>query len=152
MHCLKWRTSTTDIGRRLNDLLLRMSGNSRKCVRFLGLVFAWLSGFLIFSLLIIVLTNSFNQSPSCEGGYASRAFHFYQTQGAVSGGAYDSNEGCKPYGFPETNSPMVEGEVRSGSCLTECANGEEYYASEFFTRCVCLVSVVDSYFLRLEIS
>lgn len=39
----------------------------------------------------------------CNGGYPEEAFAWYVSNGVVTGGPYNSNEGCKPYLFPSIN-------------------------------------------------
>ncbi|RZC37478.1 Peptidase C1 and/or Propeptide C1 domain containing protein, partial [Asbolus verrucosus] len=38
-----------------------------------------------------------NCGNGCEGGYSFNAWKFWRDHGIVSGGDYNSNEGCKPY-------------------------------------------------------
>jgi cathepsin B len=40
------------------------------------------------------------EENACLGGYPNKAFEFYVKHGIVSGGAYRSRLGCKPYSFP----------------------------------------------------
>lgn len=36
----------------------------------------------------------------CEGGYPAEAWMFYKSEGIVSGGQYNSSQGCQPYEIP----------------------------------------------------
>lgn len=36
----------------------------------------------------------------CDGGYPLMAWRYWQTNGVVTGGPYDSNQGCQPYEIP----------------------------------------------------
>ncbi|KAI8776959.1 cathepsin B, partial [Biomphalaria glabrata] len=43
----------------------------------------------------------------CQGGYPSAAWNFYQETGLVSGGQYNSSEGCRPYTIPACEHHVV---------------------------------------------
>jgi hypothetical protein len=36
----------------------------------------------------------------CAGGYPSAAWHYYKSTGIVTGGNYNSSQGCQPYTIP----------------------------------------------------
>lgn len=40
---------------------------------------------------------------SCEGGYPPQAWMFWKDTGLVSGGNYNSRQGCRPYSVPTRN-------------------------------------------------
>ncbi|GFR67278.1 cathepsin B [Elysia marginata] len=43
----------------------------------------------------------------CEGGFPSEAWMFYQHEGIVSGGPYNSSQGCQPYEIPACDHHVV---------------------------------------------
>ncbi|XP_072042204.1 cathepsin B-like [Amphiura filiformis] len=43
----------------------------------------------------------------CEGGYPMAAWDFWKSEGIVTGGQYNSNEGCQPYEIPACDHHVV---------------------------------------------
>ncbi|KAF2355307.1 Peptidase C1A propeptide [Trinorchestia longiramus] len=61
----------------------------------------------------------------CNGGYPAMAFNYWKHQGIVSGGAYDSHQGCQPYEVPacehHVEGPRPEcGDVPTPQCQKSC--------------------------------
>ncbi|GFR79707.1 cathepsin B [Elysia marginata] len=54
-----------------------------------------------------VLSCCTNCGKGCEGGYPPEAWAFYQKEGIVSGGQYNSSEGCQPYQIPACDHHVV---------------------------------------------
>jgi len=71
-------------------------------------------------------------TDGCQGGISSRAWAYYQTQGVVTGGAYNSNDGCKPYPFPPTSSPMQQDELKAPACQQQCSAAGDYQSSKHY--------------------
>lgn len=74
----------------------------------------------------------------CQGGDPKNAWKYWQTNGLVSGGNYNSSEGCRPYSFPicEHHEPWYIGNSTTGKmtcidhekvntpkCLKACEDG-----------------------------
>jgi len=64
----------------------------------------------------------------CQGGYPDKAWEFWNKEGIVTGGSFESQEGCQPYSFgpctPEHN-PCHEYENRpetTPACKQSCRN------------------------------
>ncbi|MFH4975219.1 hypothetical protein AB6A40_001928 [Gnathostoma spinigerum] len=67
----------------------------------------------------------------CRGGFVSRAWDYWVTDGIVSGGDYESKEGCKPYQFPkcshtsksknypDCSTSMYKADICSNKCTNE---------------------------------
>ncbi|XP_072041557.1 cathepsin B-like [Amphiura filiformis] len=47
------------------------------------------------------------QSPGCNGGYPIMAWNTWRAEGIVTGGQYNSNEGCLPYTIPACEHHVV---------------------------------------------
>ncbi|KAJ6215820.1 hypothetical protein RDWZM_010320 [Blomia tropicalis] len=69
-------------------------------------------------------------SKGCHGGFMEEAFYYYVNHGLVSGGAYNSNEGCQPYQIPPcehhtngTRPPCPVDVVPTPPCLQQCRDG-----------------------------
>jgi len=60
----------------------------------------------------------------CEGGWPVSAFQYWQQTGVVTGGPYDSNQGCQPYQIPSG----CGGEAPTPACSSQCLAG---YGSTF---------------------
>jgi cathepsin B len=63
---------------------------------------------------------------SNKGGDPYKAWQYYRDNGIVSGGSYNSNEGCKPYIFP----PRVTEMQSTPVCQKQCVNGDNYRSSK----------------------
>ncbi|VEL21413.1 unnamed protein product [Protopolystoma xenopodis] len=67
----------------------------------------------------------------CDGGYPTRAWIYWTTMGIVTGGGYESNKGCKPYGFPPCDHvgtgqlPRCNGSYATPECVRRCRKGYE---------------------------
>ncbi|CAG9786128.1 unnamed protein product [Diatraea saccharalis] len=65
----------------------------------------------------------------CEGGYQSAAWEYWKEVGIVSGGPYDSNQGCRSYEIPPCehsvpgNRMPCTGEVQTPKCKRTCNFG-----------------------------
>lgn len=63
----------------------------------------------------------------CNGGYTGAAWKYWKTHGIVTGGNYNSNEGCRPY----TITDIASGEVPTPRCKKQCQSGyDKDYASD----------------------
>ena len=89
--------------------------------------------------------NPFKNGSGCWGGYPQYAYDYWNTEGIVTGGSYQSNDGCKPYTFgpctPDHN-PCHEEENRPEAdppCRRYCSDvhpisyeNDKYFGKEMF--------------------
>eukprot|EP00800_Vazella_pourtalesii_P005709 TRINITY_DN1678_c0_g1_i1.p1 TRINITY_DN1678_c0_g1~~TRINITY_DN1678_c0_g1_i1.p1 ORF type:complete len:213 (-),score=46.01 TRINITY_DN1678_c0_g1_i1:99-737(-) len=76
----------------------------------------------------------------CNGGYPIQAWKFWKKIGIVTGGQYNTSQGCKPYPIPKC-SHHVQGRyqecgsiVSTPECTTECeSHYDSYYWDDKFT-------------------
>jgi cathepsin B len=80
----------------------------------------------------------------CNGGYPSAAWDYFKKTGLVSGGDYNSDEGCYPYSIPSCDH-HIEGSdnpcgptVSTPSCKKSCINGlnwsqDKHYAASSYS-------------------
>lgn len=65
----------------------------------------------------------------CDGGYPEAAWSYYQRTGLVTGGNYNSKEGCEPYTIPSCDhhvngtKPPCQGEQPTPDCTKQCIPG-----------------------------
>jgi len=66
----------------------------------------------------------------CNGGYPGSAWSYYRLTGIVSGGVYDSQQGCRPYSIPacehHTSGPLANCSssiMPTPKCEKKCENG-----------------------------
>ncbi|RZF45695.1 hypothetical protein LSTR_LSTR004990 [Laodelphax striatellus] len=70
----------------------------------------------------------------CEGGYMWKAWNYFLTTGVVTGGDYDSHEGCKPYSLMSCEHHIngsrpacpYYGELVTPSCHQRCTKVDRY--------------------------
>ncbi|KAH9514130.1 hypothetical protein Btru_030358 [Bulinus truncatus] len=63
----------------------------------------------------------------CNGGYPSEAWNFFQSSGIVSGGPYNSSQGCRPYSIAACDHhvigklpPCSSAETKTPDCKKQC--------------------------------
>jgi len=63
----------------------------------------------------------------CNGGFPAAAFDFYKEEGIVSGGQYNSKQGCQPYEIPACDhhvvgklQPCSKKEMKTPKCAKKC--------------------------------
>ncbi|XP_074656001.1 cathepsin B-like isoform X1 [Tubulanus polymorphus] len=62
----------------------------------------------------------------CNGGYPQAAWSFFKNTGLVSGGQYNSHQGCRPYTIPSCEhhvvgpKPACKGELPTPKCIQQC--------------------------------
>jgi cathepsin B len=73
----------------------------------------------------------------CHGGLLTTAYDFYQQEGIVTGGDFNSNQGCWPFPYScsgkdktAESCPRVRGELPDIKCSDECPN-KEYKDNKF---------------------
>uniref|UniRef100_A0A2I9LNU9 Cathepsin B n=1 Tax=Centruroides hentzi TaxID=88313 RepID=A0A2I9LNU9_9SCOR len=65
----------------------------------------------------------------CDGGIPSAAWEYWVSDGIVTGGLYDSNEGCQPYQIPSCEHhttgprPPCSGDDPTPQCVHACRRG-----------------------------
>lgn len=66
----------------------------------------------------------------CNGGYPAEAFSYWRENGIVSGGQYNTKQGCQPYEIPACDhhvvgklQPCSKGEMKTPSCKKSCESG-----------------------------
>ncbi|GAB6022479.1 hypothetical protein CHUAL_006589 [Chamberlinius hualienensis] len=82
----------------------------------------------------------------CNGGYPGGAWEFYVNDGLVTGGNYDTNEGCEPYSIAECEHhvngtrPPCSGEGKTPKCKKFCIPGysktykdDKYYGAKSYS-------------------
>jgi cathepsin B len=66
----------------------------------------------------------------CNGGYPQMAWEYFKHAGLVSGGNYDSHQGCKPYQIAECehhtkgSRPPCQGDSNTPKCNKRCENAD----------------------------
>lgn len=66
-----------------------------------------------------VMTCCTSCGSGCEGGYPLMAWEWWTRTGVVTGGPYDSNQGCQPYAI----SPTATREPPTPACEKSCEKG-----------------------------
>jgi cathepsin B len=65
----------------------------------------------------------------CNGGFPQAAWSYFKKTGLVTGGNYNSNEGCRPYTIAACDHhvnktlPPCQGEEKTPSCTKKCIDG-----------------------------
>jgi len=59
----------------------------------------------------------------CDGGYPLMAFRYWQTNGVVTGGPYDSKQGCQPYEIPPYGVAATSKPDDTPACQKTCESG-----------------------------
>nr|XP_018914843.1 PREDICTED: cathepsin B-like cysteine proteinase 4 isoform X1 [Bemisia tabaci] len=85
----------------------------------------------------------------CNGGWPRKAFTFYQKHGVVTGGDYNSKQGCQPYELePTSDFALSNDEDRdTPSCSKECTNKQYgkslkrdlHFGKGVITPCCCWI-------------
>lgn len=78
----------------------------------------------------------------CNGGFPESAWEYYVHSGLVTGGNYNTNEGCKPYSIADCEHhvngtrPPCQGEQPTPKCKKSCINGYplSYTADKHFGK------------------
>jgi cathepsin B len=74
----------------------------------------------------------------CDGGDPAQAWQYWVDSGVVTGGNYDSNEGCLPYQIPGCDHhvngslPPCGSIVPTPPCPDECVDSEDWQGSKHF--------------------
>jgi len=74
----------------------------------------------------------------CNGGYPSAAWSYWQRTGVVTGGNYNSSEGCYPYSIPGCSHhepgrlPPCGATVPTPACTRKCQNGATWATDKHF--------------------
>jgi cathepsin B len=73
---------------------------------------------------------------SCGGGYPYDSFQYWTNVGIVTGGAYNSRQGCQPYLVPPTGSGLPS---PNNQCYQSCESGyntpynnDKHYGSKYY--------------------
>ena len=74
----------------------------------------------------------------CNGGFPEGAWKFWHSEGIVSGGLYDSHQGCKPYSIApcehhaKGDRPPCNGISETPKCVRKCISDVniDYYADK----------------------
>lgn len=82
----------------------------------------------------------------CNGGFPPAAWSYYKRSGLVTGGNYESNEGCEPYSIAACDHhvnktlPPCQGEGKTPSCKKQCIDGysvtynaDKHYGSSVYS-------------------
>jgi len=65
----------------------------------------------------------------CDGGFPQAAWSYYKTKGLVTGGNYNSKQGCEPYTIASCDHhvnktlPPCQGEQPTPKCVKKCIDG-----------------------------
>jgi len=74
----------------------------------------------------------------CNGGYPEMAWDYWVASGLVTGGNYDSNQGCLPYEIPGCDHhvngslPPCGSIVPTPPCTDQCVNGDDWQSDKHF--------------------
>jgi cathepsin B len=74
----------------------------------------------------------------CGGGYPASAWSYWKQSGLVSGGNYNSKDGCAPYTIPSCDHhvvgklPPCGPEVPTPACTRKCQNGADWAKDKHF--------------------
>jgi len=80
----------------------------------------------------------FSCGMGCDGGYPSAAWDYFQSTGIVTGGDYNSAQGCYPYQVAACEHhvsgplPPCGDEVDTPSCSQTCQNGATWATDKHF--------------------
>jgi cathepsin B len=83
----------------------------------------------------------------CDGGFPQAAWSYYKTTGLVTGGNYNSKQGCEPYSLPTCEHhvppgkyPPCGGELPTPPCTKKCEDGyaipfakDKHYGSSVYS-------------------
>lgn len=65
----------------------------------------------------------------CDGGFPQSAWSYFKSDGLVTGGNYNTKQGCEPYSIPSCDHhvngslPPCQGEQPTPDCKTKCIDG-----------------------------
>jgi len=82
----------------------------------------------------------------CNGGYPSAAWSYWQRTGVVTGGNYNSSQGCYPYSIPGCSHhepgrlPPCGDIVNTPACTRKCQNGATWQSDKKFAASAYSVS------------
>jgi len=106
--------------------------SDRICIASNGTVQAYLSA------EDLVSCCGFWCGDGCNGGYPSSAWDYWTSTGIVTGGPYDSNQGCYPYQIPacdhhvKGNLPPCGDLLPTPACSQTCQNGANWASDKHF--------------------
>jgi len=76
----------------------------------------------------------------CDGGYPLQAFRYWASTGVVTGGPYDSHQGCQPYEIKPCPSNGCSTESRTPACSSACESGysvsfnnDKHYGASYYS-------------------
>jgi cathepsin B len=82
----------------------------------------------------------------CDGGFPDAAWEYFASTGLVTGGNYNSNEGCRPYSIAACEHhvngtrPPCDGEQSTPKCVKQCEasyttpyNQDKHYGSKAYS-------------------
>jgi len=108
------------------------SATDRICIHSNGTNTAYLSAEDLLSCC------SFSCGMGCDGGYPSAAWDYFQQTGIVTGGDYNSGEGCYPYQVAACEHhvsgplPACGDEGPTPTCTQTCQNGATWSSDKHF--------------------
>lgn len=86
----------------------------------------------------VVSCCGFGCGMGCDGGYPQSAWSYWQSTGIVTGGDYNSGQGCYPYQVAACEHhvtgplPACGDEVSTPSCTSSCQNGATWGSDKHF--------------------
>lgn len=97
-----------------------------------------------------LLSCGSSTSYGCSGGFPIEAWEYWVKYGIVSGGAYNSSKGCRPYEIPSCNHhnsnnstlpSCVKQEVPTPACVSTCITGSniDYKADKRYGKRMYLI-------------
>ncbi len=90
------------------------------------------------SLSFVFAYRSSDCGMGCEGGYPGTAWDYFQSTGLVTGGDYNSKQGCYPYQIAACDHhvvgslPPCSGEGATPQCEQSCQNGADWKGDKHF--------------------
>jgi len=85
----------------------------------------------------------------CDGGDPGQAWQYWVGSGLVTGGNYDTNQGCLPYEIPGCDHhvngslPPCGSIVPTPACTDQCVNGDDWSSDKHFGSTAYVVSGVN---------
>jgi len=87
-----------------------------------------------FSAEDVMSCCGFSCGNGCNGGYPAGAWQYYERKGVVSGGQYNTKQGCLPYEIPACDHHVVgklspcKGDAKTPKCVKKC---ESSYSTSY---------------------
>jgi hypothetical protein len=71
------------------------------------LVYSYCFTYMFLCMFFVYLACCSKCGFGCQGGYPQAAWEYYKSDGLVTGGNYNSKQGCEPYTIPSCDHQYV---------------------------------------------